>query len=91
MMNMATITATELAAELGTTGREVRKFLRADAKVNDQDTPGKGSRYAIERKQVAGLKKRFADWDTARKVKVEATDAPVDSDEAHPDDTPAED
>lgn len=77
---MATITATELAAEIGTTGREVRKFLRADAKVNDQDTPGKGSRYAIERKQVAGLKKRFAAWDEARKVKAEApADAETDS------------
>jgi predicted transcriptional regulator len=66
--NMATITATELAAEIGTTPREVRKFLRADAKAHDAQTPGKGSRYAIDRKQVRSLKARYAKWDEARKA-----------------------
>ena len=68
---MAQITATELATEIGTTPREVRKFLRADAKAQNAQTPGKGSRYAIERKQVVSLKKRFAAWDEARKAVTE--------------------
>lgn len=71
---MATITATELAVELNTTGREVRKFLRADAKAKNIPTPGKGARYAIEKKQIASLKKRFAAWDEARTAKTD--DAP---------------
>lgn len=64
---MATITSTELALELSTTTRTLRKFLRADARAADKgDTlPGKGGRYAIERKQVPGLKKRFSKWQAA--------------------------
>jgi predicted transcriptional regulator len=78
---MATITASELAAELGTTPREVRKFLRSDAKANDVPTPGKGSRYAIERKSVRSLAKRFAAWDEARKADAEDnSDDTVESD-----------
>lgn len=61
---MATLTTTELATEFETTARTLRKFLRADARgAGKGDTlPGKGSRYAIERKAVAGLKKRFIKW-----------------------------
>lgn len=61
---MATLNTTELAEKLDTTPRTLRKFLRADARANDRadDLPGKGSRYAIEAKQVAPLKKRFAKW-----------------------------
>jgi predicted transcriptional regulator len=79
MMKMATITANELATELDTTPREVRKFLRADAKAQGTATPGKGARYQIERKQVASLKKRFAKWDEARKAP-EADEAPEPTD-----------
>lgn len=74
LINMATLTATEFAAEVNSTGREVRKFLRADAAAKDLPTPGKGSRYAIEKKQLASLKKRFAAWDEARKVPTPAAE-----------------
>ncbi len=80
---MATLTATELATELNTTGREVRKFLRDDFAAREVPAPGKGSRYSIERKEVASMKKRFTAWADARAPKA---DAPIDSDEAHPDD-----
>src|SRR5690349_14282854 len=65
---MATITTAELAAEFDTTPRNLRKFLRDDARSADKgDTlPGKGGRYAIERKQVAGLKKRYTKWQAAQ-------------------------
>jgi predicted transcriptional regulator len=75
---MAQITASELATELDTDARTVRKFLRADAKAQGNTTPGKGSRYAIERREVRSLAKRFAAWDEARKAVTEdnSDDAP---------------
>lgn len=56
---MATITPKELATELDTDARTVRKFLRATL---PDAAPGKGSRWAIERKQVRSLKAKFAAW-----------------------------
>jgi predicted transcriptional regulator len=80
MMKMATITTTDLAAELETTPRTLRKFLRADAKVKGTETPGKGSRYAIEKREVRALAKRFADW-TAAQAKTD-DDTPAEGDDA---------
>ena len=64
---MATMTTTEVAAEFGTTPRTLRKFLRADARANDAaDTlPGKGSRYALEKKNLRGMRTRFNAWQAA--------------------------
>ena len=78
---MAQITAKEFAAKVGTDGRTARKFLRADAKEQGTETPGKGSRWAIEARSVKSLAKRFAAWEAARVAEdatdeVEATDAP---------------
>lgn len=65
---MATITPKELAGELGLSptaadAKVVRRFLRSpqglDMKV------GKGHRWAIERREVRGLKKRFGAWQKA--------------------------
>lgn len=61
---MATITAKELAVACDTDARTVRKFLRAHFEKGT--TPGKGSRYAIEKRQVKSLTKAFAAWDAAR-------------------------
>lgn len=63
---MAQITTAELAAEIGTTPREVRKFLRSDE--SPIEPVGKGSRYSIEKRQVAQLRKKYAKWDEARKA-----------------------
>lgn len=90
-MTATTLTTAQLADEIGTTPKTLRKFLRADARSHDAgDTlPGKGSRYAIDRKAVKGLKTRYAKWDAAEKAaraaraqlaadaaQVEADDAP---------------
>jgi len=65
---MAQFTTAEVAEKFGTTPRTLRKFLRSDARANGQgDTlPGKGSRYAIEGKALAPLKKRFGAWQVAQ-------------------------
>lgn len=64
MIIMAQFTTTEVAEKFETTTRTLRKFLRTDARdAGKGDTlPGKGSRYAIEGKDLPGLKKRFATW-----------------------------
>lgn len=66
---MATITPKELAVELGlTAGRNdqklVRSFLRSPSGLNMK--VGKGNRWAIERREVRGLKSRWAKWLTER-------------------------
>lgn len=78
---MAQFTTAQVAEKLDTTPRTLRKFLRADAKANEAATPGKGSRYAIEGKELASLKKRFATW-TAAQVKVEVEAPEVANDDS---------
>ena len=90
---MAQFTTGEVAEKFGTTPRTLRKFLRSDARArNAADTlPGKGSRYALEGKDLAPMKKRFAAWQVAQaeekaeraaKAAAEAqANAEVDSDE----------
>lgn len=69
----ATMTTAALAAELGTTPRELRKFLRSK---DSGITPvGKGARYALPgtKPAIASFKKKFAKWDAAReKAKAQA-------------------
>jgi hypothetical protein len=77
MIIMAQFSTTEVAEKFETNARTLRKFLRADARAADKgDTlPGKGSRYSIEGKDLAGLKKRFSAWQVTqaeeRKVRAE--------------------
>lgn len=67
LITMAQFTTAEVAEKFETTPRTLRKFLRADARANDKADalPGKGSRYAIEGKQLAAMKKRFNAWKAA--------------------------
>ena len=64
---MTNHTTAEVAEKFGTTPRELRKFLRADARGrNAGDTlPGKGARYSIEGKALKGLQSRFTKWQAA--------------------------
>lgn len=66
---MTTLTAKEFAARVNSDGRTVRKFLRADAKANGTEAPGKGSRWTIEAKQVRSLTTRFNAWKAANEAK----------------------
>lgn len=74
---MATITINELATDLNSTPREVRKFLRSVTPVEEQ--PGKGHRWQIEKRAVRGLKKQFADHLAEKDAPADTIDSDVDS------------
>lgn len=59
---MSNITTNELAAQLGTSPRETRKFLRSITPRDEQ--PGKGSRWSIpgSKREVTKLQKQYGDW-----------------------------
>jgi hypothetical protein len=57
---------TEFATELNTTPRNARKFLRSTARAAGDTIPGKGSRWTIEKKNLASLKKQYAAWSKAQ-------------------------
>jgi len=73
---MATITATELATELGITGREVRKFLRSITPKDAQ--PGKGSRWAIEKKELRALRTKHTAYQKAQEERAAAKEAELE-------------
>lgn len=75
-----TLTTKELAEEFETDPRTLRKFLRATL----DETPGKGSRYAIQAKQVRSLKSKFQKWDEARRS-TPAAEVEENEDEANAD------
>jgi hypothetical protein len=81
MIDMAStpMTTAEVATEFKTDTRTLRKFLRSpqgrDGRV------GKGSRWSIERRELASLRKRFNAW-TAEKPAPAAPEAPVEVDDA---------
>ncbi len=93
---MAQFSTAEVAVKFDTTPRTLRKFLRADARAAGQgDTlPGKGSRYSLEGKDLAPMRKRFKAWTAAEaearaaraaKAAEEATDAVEVDDEVDTD------
>ncbi|WNO27756.1 MerR-like helix-turn-helix DNA binding domain protein [Microbacterium phage Huwbert] len=59
---MAQMTVNELATKLETSPRTTRKFLRSITPKDEQ--PGKGKRWSIEKRDVRGLVKKFADFQT---------------------------
>jgi hypothetical protein len=87
MMIMSTMTPTEFAATVDSTGREVRKFLRSITPREEQ--PGKGSRWELPgtKREVTKLQKQFADWnkkqleDRAARAQAAADEANTEVDE----------
>ena len=85
---MATITVQDLALELDTDARTARKFLRSVTPKDDQ--PGKGSRWAIEKRDIRSLRSKFTKFTEAEAARREARaakqlaeeDAKVQADEA---------
>lgn len=75
---MATINISEFATIIEATPRDARKFLREVTP--DDAQPGKGGRWAIEKRDVRSLTKKFTAWDAERRTV--ADDAPEDAPEA---------
>ena len=63
---MATITPNDFASLLDTTPKNARKFLRENARENGIEIPGKGSRWAIEKKSIRSLTAKFNKWNAAQ-------------------------
>lgn len=63
------LTTREVAEELGTDPRTLRKFLRDDSTI---ENAGKGNRYEFRRNQLKSLKKGFAAWGKARQAEAKA-------------------
>lgn len=59
-MAIATMTTQELADQLGTSPRRLRKFLRSEG--SPVERVGKGHRYALEARKVKSLQKSFQRW-----------------------------
>lgn len=77
---MATINIAELATTLDASPREVRKFMRTVTPADEQ--PGKGGRWAIEKREVRSLTKKFAAYREERETPADAVDdAPEAADE----------
>lgn len=63
---MATINISEFATIIEASPRDARKFLREVTP--DDAQPGKGGRWAIEKRDTRSLKSKFAKWDAERKA-----------------------
>jgi hypothetical protein len=57
------LTSKEVAEELGTDAKTLRKFLRSDA--SGIDGVGQGNRYSIPRAKVRQLAKAYKTWTEA--------------------------
>jgi hypothetical protein len=63
-MTLMALTTKDLADELGTDGKTLRKFLRSHLPKDSQ--PGQGGRYSFEKKDLASLKKAWLKWSEKR-------------------------
>ena len=77
---MATINVSEFASIIEATPRDARKFLREVTP--DDAQPGKGGRWAIEKRDVRSLRSKFAKWDAERKAPAEGADDAPEGDDA---------
>jgi len=85
---MATFTPAQIAARpaFNTDAKTLRIFLRADAKEQGYQAPGKGSKWAIEGKDLNSLRGRFNRWtaaqEAARAARAEAVKAAQKAEDA---------
>lgn len=78
---MAQITVSELAVILDADARTTRRFLRSITP--KENCPGKGARWAIEKREVRAMTKKFAAFSAAELAKKNARDeaknAPIEN------------
>lgn len=82
------LTPADLATELGSDARTVRKFLRSITPRDEQ--PGKGSRWNIEKKELRSLRSKFSKWEADAAAARAAREAAAadETDETPDDETP---
>lgn len=86
---MATINVSEFATIIDATPRDARKFLREVTP--DDAQPGKGGRWAIEKREVRSLRSKFAKWDAERKAPANDAEAAAEGDEEQVSEEPSTD
>jgi hypothetical protein len=89
MTETKTFSAKEVARELGTDARTLRKFLRSDA--SPVEPPGQGGRYEFTSKQVKKVKRAFDAWGTKKTTTKTTKSLPLkDAEEVLNTDDPAD-
>lgn len=83
-----TLTPKEIALELGVSPKTLRKFLREDVRGKGLESPGKGKRWEIARRDLKGIKSRFAAWQEERAKKEEAPETVEAPEVPEPAETP---
>lgn len=86
-MAAKTFTPKEIAEDLGTDGKTLRKFLRSTF---PEAAPGKGNRWALTSKQVREVKKGFKVWDESRRAPKAEDEVPSEEDPEVPTGDPQE-
>lgn len=76
---MATINISEFATIIEATPRDARKFLREVTP--DDAQPGKGGRWAIEKRDVRSLRSKFAKWNEERNAPANDAEEAPEADE----------
>lgn len=71
MTTAKTVTTAELAEELETDPKTLRRFLRSEA--SPVETVGKGHRYILDSKTTKLIRKAFVVWSTTKGNAVTAT------------------
>lgn len=69
-MTARTLTPKEIALEMGTSEKTLRKFLRQD-EVLKSLAPGKGGRWAIPANSLKPMQKRFDAWKAAQALEAQ--------------------
>ena len=68
-----TLSAKEVAHQIGTTGKVLRSFIRSEVRANGGvvgvDTPGSGGTYKFQESEVEEIGRRFKAWQNAKEKK----------------------
>lgn len=74
-----TLSTKDVAKEVGTTPKTLRRFLRAQVRAAGGQvgvhTPGQGGRYAFGPEEIEGIKAQFAEWMTQKEAAKAAREA----------------
>jgi predicted transcriptional regulator len=95
---MADLNTKEVARELGTDPKTLRRFIRAHVKSQGgtvgEDTPGQGGRYSFDEEDVPKMGELFEEWLAKKAAKVtkveEAEEEILEDEDAEADDVDEE-